>query len=123
MSVFLQAPWDLIQTTIKLPSPNLGNLKNRVLSVNIRNSISGVIYSYVKTNPRVKLSWDFYLDFDKAHELQLFVETYNDIEWRVTTWEEEVFKAILINDPDFSRVARGDRTQVRLEFEGVRIDV
>jgi len=63
------------------------------------------------------------LDFDKAHELQLFVETYNDIEWRVTTWEEEVFKAILINDPDFSRVARGDRTQVRLEFEGVRIDV
>lgn len=123
MSVWIQAPWDLVQTTTQLPSPNLGNLKNNAINVNIRNSIDGTIYSYVRTNDRKVMAWDFVLTRAKALELQMFVEAYNDIEWRVTTWEEEVYRCFLISDPDFTQVLKNDVTQVRLEFEGVRIDV
>lgn len=122
MSVYLSAPWDLIQATIRLPSPQVGNLRNNQLDVAIRNSMNGTLYSYVKSSDRLKFAWDLFLTRQKALELEYFIEYYDEYEWRVTDWEENVYRMYLINDPfDFTRISKDELTTVRLELEGFLI--
>ena len=61
MTITLQAPYDLIQATILLPSANLGDYIAPQTKVNIRNSMTGKIFSTVKTNNRYKLEMDLSL--------------------------------------------------------------
>lgn len=129
--IYLQAPWDLIQTTTMLPNPQLGDLRNKVLSVNIRNAIDGTFYSYKKSNKtyfnnttfdRYKLIWEFKLHRGKADELKAFVEAYSGQVWRVTDWKERVYRVFLVNDPvDFTCLTGDGLHMVRLELEGERI--
>lgn len=121
MSVIIQAPWDLIQTTTLLPSPNFGDYINPQVETVIRNSENGVIYSYVKTNERVKRSWDFRLTVNKSKELFAFIERYGSLEWRITDWEDRVYKMKLLTNPvEFTSTGPG-MVSTRLEFEGVRL--
>lgn len=122
MAIYLSAPWDLIQATIMLPSPQIGNLENNQLDVAIRNSMNGTLYSYIKSTDRVKKSWDFFLTRQKSLELEYFIEYYDHLQWRVFDWENRVYRMNLINDPfDLTRVSRGELTTIRLELEGYEI--
>lgn len=122
MAVYLQAPWDLIQTTMLLPSPGLGNTKELAIETTIRNSVNGTLYSYNKTNDRVKLSWDFTLRRGKAEELKAFMESYYGVEWRVTDWDEKVYKMYLVNNPlDLTFINRAGMVNVKLELEGTQL--
>lgn len=133
--IYLMAPWELIQTTTMLPNPDLGDLRSKVLSVNIRNTINGTFYSYKKsnatyiTNPnntvskydRYRLIWEFKLRRGKADELKAFIETYSGYAWRVVDWKERVYRVHLINDPvDFTCITGDGLHVVRLELEGYR---
>ncbi len=121
MSLVLQAPYELIQTTILLPSPELGDYTSPQVKTSIRNSENGVIYSTVKSNLGIKFEWDFRLTHAKARELRLFLDNYNSKFWRVTTWEDEMYKMKLLTNPvDFSPISL-TTTITRLEFEGIRI--
>lgn len=122
MSVFLSAPWDLIQATTQLPSPQFGDPTNNQSEITVRNSMNGVIYSYVKSTDRVKRVWDFILTRDKSYELEEFMKYYSDKELRVTDWDENVYRMYVTNNPiDFTRVSKGNLTNVRLELEGLQI--
>jgi len=129
------APWDLIQTTTMLPDPQLGDLRSKILSVNIRNAINGNFYSYKKSNTtyvrddnnemqkldRYRLIWEFKLRRGKADELKAFIETYSGYRWRVVDWMERVYRVYLVNDPvDFTCLTGDGLHIVRLELEGER---
>lgn len=117
--IYLQAPWDLVQATIMLPNPQLGNLFNNDIDVNIRNSMSGEIYSYIKTNDQVKISWDLLLTREKSLELETFIEYYCSYEWRIIDHFDRSYRMFLMNEPfDVNRIKRGELTSVKLELEG-----
>lgn len=120
MSCYLQAPLPLIQSTVMLPSPTLGDAISPQSEVTISNSMSGVIYSYVKSNDRIRLIWDFNaLTLEKAIELREFIDTYLNYSWRVTDHQERVYSVQLVNVPvEFTTVGRGEYRSCRLEMEG-----
>lgn len=122
MAVYLQAPWDLIQTTTMLPNPQIGNTKELAIETTIRNSTNGELYSYNKTNDRVKLVWDFNLRRGKAEELKMFLQSYFGIEWRVTDWNDTPYRVYLVNNPlDLTFTNGQGLTVVKLELEGVQL--
>lgn len=121
MSITLQAPYDLIQATILLPSANLGDYISPQVKVNIRNSMSGIIYSTIKTNNRLKLEFDLSITQAKARELDQFNEFYNALPWRFYDWNDTLYKVFLTTNPlQFTNVSVSS-VSVRLEFEGVKI--
>jgi len=120
--IYLQAPHELIQATLMLPSPELGDTQNPEVDVVIRNSMNGKLYSYIKTNTRLLLTWDFVLDLGKAIEVEEFIKVYSSHNIRLTDWREYVYIVKLVNLPiTFATIAFGERRQVRLQFEGVRV--
>ena len=122
MSVYLQAPHELIQTSIELPSPNLGDTYNPASEVVIRNAMSGKLYSYTKSNNRIEFSWDFNLAKEKAIELEEFIKVYSAENIRIIDWRERVYLVKLVNLPvDFAAIAINERQQIRLQFEGERL--
>ena len=121
MSITFQAPYDLIQGTILLPSANLGDYIARQDKTIIRNSMSGVLYSTVKTTGRVKLDWEFSLTNAKYRELYQFILAYNSVYWRVYDWNDTMYRAQLITNPvQFTPVSKNS-VGCRLEFEGTLI--
>jgi len=121
MSVILQAPFDLIQATVFLPSAQLSDSTAPQVKVQIRNSMSGLIYSTVKTNNRIKFDWTFSLSHAKARELLNFSEYYNALKWRVTDWNGNVYYMFCLNNPlEVTQVTLSTST-VHLELEGVKV--
>lgn len=139
MQIYLQAPHELIQATIMLPTPKFGDTQNPEPEIDIRNAQSGKLYSYVKANQRLTLFYDFILEQEKAIELREFVKIYSAENIRLTDWRERVYLVKLINVPlTFQTIGRGvnitlteppyegviskqERLSVRLQFEGTRL--
>lgn len=85
MSFIIQAPYPLMQSTLLLPSPRIGNQKNLASSVQVMRSMSGKLYTYVKgKRGRKVFQWDFVSTKDKARETIQFVKEYSGGLVRVT---------------------------------------
>lgn len=121
MSVILQAPFDLIQATIFLPSAQLSDPTSPQIKVQINNSMSGSIYSTIKTNNRIKFEWDFDLSHAKARELLNFNEYYNSFKWRVTDWNSNVYYMNCLTNPLQVTQISSSSSKVRMELEGIQI--
>lgn len=122
MTVILIAPHELPQTAIQLPSPKLNDTHNVSDDVIVRNSMNGVLYSYVKSNNRLEINWDFNVSKEKAIELEEFIKVYSSYNFRLIDWRSRVFKVKLINLPlVFSSASLNERQNVRLQFEGERL--
>ena len=120
--VYLQVPFDLIQTTIMLPNPKLGDTTNNQIDMQARNSMNGTLYTYVKTSDRIKKVWDFRLTREKSIELETFLDYYNQLEFRVVDWNDKEYRMWLTNYPvSFERQFMNNETNVRLEFEGTEL--
>lgn len=121
MSVTIQAPYDLMQCTIVLPSPNLGDSVAPRIKTIIRNSMDGTIYSSVKTNNRLKFEWDFDVTNAKGREIMAFVEAYSTMFWRVYDWNEKCYRLMLITNPVQMTPVGRNSINIRLEFEGTEV--
>jgi hypothetical protein len=119
--VILQAPFDLIQATVFLPSAKLSDSTAPQIKVQIRNSMSGVIYSTVKTNSRLKFQWTFELTHAKARELLNFNEYYNSLKWRVTDWNANVYYMNCLTSPLEVTPVSLSTSVVHLELDGTQI--
>lgn len=116
--------------TIELPAPEFENTDGYKGAVDLRRSITGVLYAYAKTTPNVRtLKYDFILGLPKARELASWfaanrANTVLMTDWRGQVWQVKVSTDDLILTSQM-RWAGNDREKVTvtLEFEGVRVFV
>lgn len=88
MSFIIQAPHPLLQSTLLLPSPRIGNQKNLASSVQTMRAMSGKLYTFVKGKRGRKVwQWDFVGTKDKARESIQFVKQFSGGLMRVTDHE------------------------------------
>lgn len=122
-SVYLQAPHELIQATIRLPTPRLGDSVSPNPIVTVRNAMDGTIYSYVKSSESLVIVWEFEsLTREKAQELEEFIKVYFTEKWRIIDHDDRVYVVRLINLPvEFPTIGNGEYRKAKLEFEGVQI--
>ena len=127
MSVKLQAPLPLIQTTTSLPNPKFGDSESPQHGLSTRQAMDGTIYTYVKKRPQHRLNYTFVLSKEKALELRAFIIAYHRASIRVTNHKGEVWEVKIASNPaEFSTLSissnpGGEEVEVTLEFLGIRI--
>jgi hypothetical protein len=125
--VMLQAPFNLIQTTVVLPNPLLNDNEGLVSNIMLRRSMDNTPYTYIKRSNSRVLKYTFTLNRLKALELEAFFDAYSGADIKMLNWKGELWKVKLITNPiDFVQTRRaepgGDQTDVNLEFEGVKLN-
>ena len=127
MSLILSAPLPGLQTTCIFPSPSFGDSESPSLGIDIKQSMNGTLYTYVKANARSKLQYRLVLSRMKALELRAFVQAYYRAGIRLTNHKGEVWDVkFTINPFEFSGQGRssdpgGSTITIDLEFEGTLV--
>ena len=125
MSVRLQAPLPVIQTTTLLPNPQLGDVQGRKHSVDIFRAIDGTKRTSVKSNGRHVLTYAFKLTRMKAAELEAFIDSYFGSKIRIRNHKNEIWEGYLSNNPTeltaASRDGSSEYVDVQLQFDAERI--
>ena len=120
--IIMMAPHSLVQTTCLFPNPLVGDSVAARDSMNPIMSMSGLIYTYVKSNDRKALVFTFDLYKEKAIELLEFYKVYNSEEIRLTLWNGEVWVVKFTNDEaDFEHLGRTPSSIIQLTFEGRKL--
>lgn len=120
--IYLLAPHELPEVQLELPSPELGDTSNLEAELDIRNSMNGTLYSYVKNSETEAINYDIKLYYSKYQELREFVIRYGSRNIRLTDMRDRTYVVNLINLPlNFSTLGRDEFKIVRLQFEGKRI--
>ncbi len=121
MSVKLAAPYPAIQTITWLPNPSWDDSEALTVSVSEQRSISGLLYTYVKTkNLRRKLLFEFELNRMKALELRAFIKSYYRSKIQLSDHTGAIWVGYFTSNPfEFDTPSRGNRQTIQLEFEGV----
>jgi hypothetical protein len=123
MSTFISAPSPSNKVTIALPSAQLGDTTATEQDIALQETMTGVVYTYVKSNTRRKLVLTFRLTRMKSLELQAFLRIYYRAEWKVVLYDNTVWTCKLLNFPvqfkTFSRAGGqpgGEMVEVTLEL-------
>ena len=120
--IVLQAPHELIQTTTLLPSPKLDDTRMIKSSSTLKRAMDNTSYTYVKTNTRYRLSWQFELDRGKAIELQEFFLAYCKFNVRVTDWRGEVWVVNFTEETlTITPFLNGELCTCTVELEGYKL--
>lgn len=124
--VMLQAPYGLIEKTLILPNPLYDDTESLVHSVNLKRSMNGGTYTYVKSSDNRVLKYTFTLPREKGLELEYFCRSYQSVPIKLTNWKGEIWYVHIMTNPlDFVETTRyfptSDRTDINLEFEGNRV--
>ena len=108
MSFVIQGPYPLMQSTLLLPSPKIGNQKNLASSVQVLRTMDGSVSTFVKPKRERKVrQWDFVTTKDKVREAIQFVEQYSGGLLRITDHNgESVVGYTTINPLDVSGQGR-----------------
>lgn len=128
MSYKFQAPLPALQTTTLLPNPEFGDSENLAGTVEIKRSMNGEIYSYVKSRDgRQKFIWEFRLTRHKALELREFFNAYHSSDIRITTTDGSILTGKFTSNPfEFETVNRSlfspgrEMVRLQIEFEGIQ---
>lgn len=124
--MIFQAPFEFIQTSIVVPSPLLDDTENLISNIKLNRNMEGEAYTYIKTSKSRLLKYTFILDRLKGLEFEAFLDAYNGSNIKMQNWKGEIWKVKVITNPiDFVQTGRyepgSDRTDVNLEFEGIKI--
>jgi len=111
------------QTTTILPNPQWNDSENLTSSVNVRRSMNGMVYTYVKTkNSRRKLSMTFKLTHQKGLELRAFIRSYFRSPITLVDNEGQTWSVKFTSNPfEFSTSSPSEGQDIHLEFEGVKL--
>lgn len=100
MSLIIQGPYPLMQTTLLLRSPELSNTRKLTASVQTMRSMNGKLYTYKKSKRGRKVhEWDFLSSRDKMLEAKSFVEQYSGGLVQVVDHENITHLGYLIMNP------------------------
>jgi len=119
--IVLQAPHEIVQTVTVLPSPKLGDSYRQQVKLNLRRSISNVVYTYVKSSSRQRLTFKLELTRMKSLELIEFINSYYASRIRLTDHSGQVWVGNIVNAPaSFEAIGVCEVNDFTLEFEGVK---
>ena len=118
----LEAPYPAIQTITVLPNPKFSDSEALTDEVNIKRSMSGTLYTYVKTkNNRRKLLLDFQLNQMKGLELKAFIRSYYLSKIRLTDHLNQIWIGYITSNPFEYTTSSDEQQTIQLEFEGCEI--
>lgn len=118
----LEAPYPLYQTTTILPNPDFNDSEALTDEINIRRSMNGTLYTYVKTkNQRRKLVFALRLDRMKGLELRAFLRAYYRSKIKLTDHLDQIWLGNITSNPFALETGSGERQTIQLEFEGCEI--
>jgi len=122
MQLVLMAPHELPQTTIFLPTPKLADGKDATDELNLRESMNGTLWSYVKRVDRTRFSFSFELTQAKDEELRRFFEVYVARNLRMYHWDTSIWIVNFVS-PQYPSTtsAIGEYKDCSLELEGRRL--
>ena len=119
MTVILQAPYPLIQTTTLLPDPGFSDSEAALDEVIQKRTMTGSLYTYIKTkNNRRKLVMQFKLARLKSLELKAFLRAYYRSKIKLTDHLEQVWIGNFTSNP-FNFEINKSMDNTTLEFEGI----
>ena len=125
MSVILQAPYPVIETTTTLPNPQFSDVEGRKVQVEVRRSMNNTKRTYVKSNERRALTYSFRLTRAKALELRALVTAYYRSKLLLTNHKNERWLVNFTSNPfEFTGSERaadvpgGEMVTISLNFEG-----
>lgn len=113
---------------IILPNPEFNDSENLVGAVNIKRTITGGTFSYVKKSSNRKLKYKFLINQRKASELRKFLLDFLGDRITMTNFKGEMWSGYLLSDPaEITSNMRGgectgDLFEIDLEYQGVRIN-
>ena len=120
--ITLIGTYETVQTAIVIPAPSFGDSENNQSTVDLKRSITGVPYTYVKNPSSKKLVYTIRMAREKAAELEAFVLAYFKYNIRMYNHKGECWRVKFINEAfDFQRTGRGEFVSATLEMEGTRI--
>lgn len=124
MSLILRAPLPHIQTTSVFPSPKFGDGEAPRLSIDVKQSMNGTTYSYVKSSARSRLQYTLTLSRMKALELRDFIQAYYRAKVQLTNHKGEVWDGYFVSNPfEFNTDGKssqpgGANQAITIDFDG-----
>ena len=111
--------------SIVLPCPIFGDSQAYTGELNLKKTMTGDTFTYVKKTATEKLKYTFNLGTYKAIELREFLVGHSHELITLHNWKGETWYVFLTNNPfEFSHAARwqplGERVDITLEFEGIK---
>ena len=123
--MILQAPYPNVVTTTVMPDPEFNDGDAQRHSVDIKRSMNGTRRTYIKSNARRQLVYQFSMSKMKALELRAFIMAYYRAKILVVNHLGDRWLVNLTNNPfEFDSGSRaggwpGDEmVNITLEFEG-----
>jgi len=121
----IRAPYPALTTTTQLPNPKFGDTEGILASFDMKRTMSGQKYTYVKPRGRMKMLWSFDLARKKAQELRELYNAYNSSQVKITDHIGNTYVGYFTSNPfEFESVARHSARagysaqQIQVEFEG-----
>ena len=126
MAFILEGPYPALATSTFLPNPVPGDSLSNTGSLEIKQSMNGTKYSYVKSRAsRKKLLWTFQISQHKALEIREFFNAYNAEKIKVTDHFGDIYIGNFTSNPfEFEAIRKsssspgGSLHQIQIEFEG-----
>lgn len=123
---FVALECSLTNTSILLPSADLGDTEKNLNTMVSKRSMTNVLYTYIRRNELQQLTYDFTLGRFMALALEEFIATNVGNVLTMANWKGELWKVNLTNNPfDFVGKSKflneGEKWIVTLEFQGIKI--
>lgn len=113
-------------SSIALPAAEFDDGESNVSSLDLKRSMNGLTYTFIKSTDRRRLRHAYILDHTKALELYNFLSSVHADQIHITNWKGQVWVGKLKQMPIELNFAdrRGnnvEKVEIELEFEAVKI--
>lgn len=114
------------KSVIVLPAPEFGDTESLGNVVNVKRSMNGKVYTYIKTAQWNRVHYDFTITQKKAFEFRQFLlDNLSEI-LTIQNWKGQTYVGQFLSNPSlFTYTGRysksNEKVTISLDFEGVRV--
>ncbi len=110
---------------VVLPCPQFGDSQAYMGSIDLKRTMTGDTFTYVRKSRLEKLQYSFHVGSRKAYEMKQFLLNHSHELMTMMNWKGETWLVMITNNPvEFVNTGRwqnkGERVEFTLEFEGVK---
>ncbi len=108
------------RTTVALPNPRFNDSENLTNDINIKRTLGGKIFTYIKSKERRRLILDLFISFAKSQELRIFLQAYNNQEVVLRDHIDQKWVGYIVNNPFEFEGRKDDDQNIQIIFEGTK---